>query len=128
MTGVASFFRRLFKSRKHKRFKVLEGSLVVVGRDPEHGPKIQIVDISEGGLAFIYSGSKADLEEEGVLNLLSYNDVQVSKVAFETASDVEIGQYDNNNEPLRRRGVQFKWLGVLEKAQIDDFIKANSAD
>ena len=68
--GILGWLRRMFRSRKHPRFFASKGTFVVVKRHTSHGKemqKIQILDISEGGCAFIYNGTKKELEEAGFL-------------------------------------------------------------
>ena len=122
------FLSRLlsFKLRKHKRFQVMEGAFVVVGSSPT-GPKVQILDISEGGMAFVYTGSVKDLEAQGEVSLISGADLAVDKLSYEVRSDVPLASgADTGGFETKRKGIKFKWLGVLDKAQLKDFIKEHA--
>jgi len=112
--------RRIFRVRRHGRFSVTGKAMVIVAPGEENERRIQILNISKGGLAFVYDGSPEELTESGILQLLANNVVFVEKVNYDTASDLSLqageGQY-------RRRGVKFKWLGVFDEGKLDDFIK-----
>jgi hypothetical protein len=72
-----------------------------------------VIDISLGGAAFIYEGSPADLAKSG---LIKFSDGEAVK--FETISDIG----SSEGATHRRRGVKFKWTGVLGNEQIIQFI------
>jgi hypothetical protein len=120
MARFSDGIRRIFKGRKYNRFSVSGRAIVIVEPGEGDERKVRIMDISRGGLAFVYNGSSEELMDSGVLQLLSDDVVFVEKVHYETASDVLLheagGQY-------RRRGVKFKWLGVFDDVKLDEFIK-----
>jgi hypothetical protein len=118
--------RRLLRPRKHTRYFTSPGSFVVVGPYTSTGRKIQILDISEGGCAFIYNGTKEELEESGYLSLLDGDTPLLDRVDFTTASDSALPKPQNNSGWLRRRGVEFKWLGVVDRRRLKEYIKQNS--
>jgi hypothetical protein len=118
---ILNYFRMLFKHRTHKRFIVKSGTFVLVLPGTDREQKVQMIDISLGGMAFIYQGSQEDLEQSGVLKVLA--DVpDLANVHFDTASDKPTPESPRSPEPFRRRGVRFKWMGVLEEAQLKSFI------
>jgi c-di-GMP-binding flagellar brake protein YcgR len=112
----------LFKPRLHKRFAVKSGTVVLVLPGTDREQRVQLIDISLGGAAFIYQGSPEDLEESGVLKVLA-EAPGLAKVHFDTVSDKPASESQQMSEPFRRRGVEFKWMGVLEKSQLKSFIK-----
>lgn len=105
-----------FKDRRNHRYPV-HGRSVVVVVPTEDGTKmkwsVQVIDISLGGAAFIYEGSPADLAQSGLIQLS-----EGEAVKFKTVSDIESSGGSNH----RRRGVKFKWKGVLGNKQIIRFI------
>ena len=121
-----------FKDRKDHRYQVHNGSIVVVVPAKDGTKikwKVQVIDISLGGAAFIYEGSPDDLAKSGLIRVS--NDVPES-VEFNTVSDVVYPE----GSTYRRRGVKFEWKGVyhkrgdkfewsgiLGKKQIAEFIK-----
>ena len=122
MANIFNYLRRIFKPRAHKRFVVKSGTFVLLlpGTDREH--RVQVMDIGMGGAAFIYQGSPEELEESGVLKVLA-DAPGLEKVHFDTVSDKQTPESRRTSEEYRRRGIKFKWLGVLEEQQLEDFIK-----
>jgi hypothetical protein len=112
----------LFKFRRHERYNVRSGTFVIVSPGTDGERKVQIVDVSMGGAAFIYDGSPEELDTSGILNLL-VEKTSLEKVNFDTVSDIPIPGCTQPSETFRRRGVKFKWLGVLDKAELSKFIK-----
>ena len=125
MANILSYVRRLFAPRNHQRFMVQNGTFVIVSPGTDKEQKVQVIDISQGGAAFIYQGSKEDLETSGVLKMLVENP-SLEKVNFETVSDEPAPGCTDTSLPYRRRGVKFKWMGVMETADLMKFVKSNS--
>jgi hypothetical protein len=113
------------EARQHQRFMVQKGTFVIVSPGTDKERKVQVIDISQGGAAFVYQGSKEDLEKSGVLKLLA-KDVSLEKVGFETVSDKPASESTDTSLASRRRGVKFQWMGVVGKADLKDFIKSIS--
>ncbi|OGP88937.1 MAG: hypothetical protein A2031_03425 [Deltaproteobacteria bacterium RBG_19FT_COMBO_43_11] len=122
---LLKMLRRLFRPRMHPRFYVDKGVFVVVEPYTIEGRKVQMLDISEGGCAFIYNGSKEELEESGILNLQSEDIPCLERVNFVTKSDNLLYIIKDKKEQLRRRSVEFKWLGVFDRKKLKAFIKRN---
>jgi len=125
MVEILNFCRMLFKRRKHKRYNVKSGTFVLVAPGTDGERKVQIVDISMGGAAFIYNGRPEELEESGVIKMLT-EDASLEKLEFDTVSDIPAPGIKQPLEELRRRGVKFKWLGVLDKVELSKFIETVS--
>ena len=115
-------FRKLFKPRKDPRFYPCKGAYLVIAPYTAHGKKVEILDISAGGCAFIYDGTKEELAESGLLSLVLDDHPYLDTVDFVTASDNPVPTAQNNSVQLRRRGIEFKWLGVVNRERIKDFI------
>ena len=113
------------EARQHQRFMVQKGTFVIVSPGTDKERKVQVIDISQGGAAFVYQGSKEDLEKSGVLKLLA-KDVSLEKVGFETVSDKPASESTDTSLASRRRGVKFQLMGVVGKADLKDFIKSIS--
>jgi c-di-GMP-binding flagellar brake protein YcgR len=84
-----------------------------------------MLDISEGGCAFIYNGSKEELEESGLLSLQSEDIPYLERIDFVSKSDNLLSDSNDKGEQLRRRSVEFKWLGVFDRKKLKEFIKQN---
>lgn len=119
MGGFFDGIRRVFKGRQGDRFSVTGKAIVIIAPSTDNEQRVQILDISKGGLAFVYDGSKEQLVESGILQLLSENETFLEKVHFDTASDIPL---QNQSGYYRRRGVRFKWMGVFDQAKLGDFI------
>ena len=113
---------RTSENRRQQRFMIPKGTFVIVSPGTDKEWKVQAIDISEGGMAFIYQGSKEDLETSGVLKMLAENP-NLEKVNFETVSDEPAPRSTDTSLPSRRRGVKFKWMGVVEKEDLMDFAR-----
>lgn len=123
------FLRRLLRPRRYPRYYTKRGTFVVVtpytsGEKKER--KIKILDVSEGGCAFIYSGTKEELVESGVLSLIADDTSYLESVDFMTVSDSPVPATSDASVGLRRRGVEFKWLGVFDRERLKEFIEQSS--
>jgi c-di-GMP-binding flagellar brake protein YcgR len=127
--GMMGLLRRFFRPRKHPRFYASKGTFVVIQCHTSSGKeikRIQLLDISEGGCAFVYNGTREELEEAGFLGLIAGDEPQFDRVDFVTASDNPIPEKYNSSGWLRRRGVNFKWLGMFDRKRLQEFITQNS--
>jgi hypothetical protein len=118
--------RRLLRPRKNPRFYTHKGVFVVVGPHTTSRRKIQILDISEGGCAFIYNGTRKELEESGFLSLVVDETHYLDRLDFVTKSDSPLPETQKNSQWLRRRGVAFKWLGEINRKRLKEFIDQNT--
>ncbi|MGA2525436.1 MAG: hypothetical protein ABSF79_02300 [Smithellaceae bacterium] len=122
---LLKILRRLFRPRMHPRFFADKGVFVVVEPYTAEERKVQMLDISEGGCAFIYNGSKEELEKIGLLSLQSKDIPYLERIDFVTKSDNILPDSNDKEEQLRRRSVEFKWLGVFDRKKLKEFIKRN---
>ncbi|MBM4272623.1 MAG: hypothetical protein FJ139_10800 [Deltaproteobacteria bacterium] len=123
------FLRRLLRPRRHPRYYAKKGTFVVItpyttGEKKER--KIQILDVSEGGCAFIYSGTREELVESGLLSLIADDTSYLESVDFATVSDDPVSGTQDSSANLRRRGIEFKWLGVFDRERVKEFIEQSS--
>ncbi|MFH1975802.1 MAG: PilZ domain-containing protein [Pseudomonadota bacterium] len=122
MADILNYCRMLFKNRQHERYNVRSGTFVIVAPGTDGERKVQIIDISMGGAAFIYNGSPEELEESGIIKMLTEK-ASVEKLEFDTVSDVPLPGSEQTSEEYRRRGVKFKWLGLLDKVELSKVIE-----
>ncbi len=122
--GSMGILRRLFRQRRHKRYLVQSGTFVIVSPGTDREQKVQLLDISQGGTAFIYQGSPEELEESGILKMLVERKY-LANVPYNTASDVPAPGCEGvqSSVPYRRRGVKFNWMGVLQEVELRNYIK-----
>jgi hypothetical protein len=122
MSNIVNFCRMLFKPRIHQRYTVKKGTFLIVSPGTDQEQRVHAIDISLGGAAFVYQGSPEELVASGVLKVLT-EAPGLAKVNFDTVSDKPTSESLPTAEPFRRRSVKFKWMGVLEQAQLKSFIK-----
>lgn len=115
-----NFFRK--NKRKHKRYIASDSACVVLGRRTLAGERLQIIDISLGGLAFFYEGGKADLEKLENLSLYSDDNLVIENMPFNPVK----GFIPQDEVWFQRQGVQFKYMGRFDKKRLKEFIKRNS--
>jgi len=107
--------------RKHKRYEVDNGALVLLGWYYEKVGRI--IDISMGGLAFRYVPHGEEQEESDLTIVLSETNFYLDEVPTRTISDFELAdKIPATSTTARRRGVQFMSPTDNQKAQIDFFI------
>lgn len=107
--------------RKHKRYQVDNGALVLLGWYYETVGRI--IDISAGGLAFRYLPHEEGVDESDLTIVLSETNFYLDEVPTKTISDFELrDEIPATSTTARRRGVQFMNPTDHQKAQIDFFI------
>ena len=116
---IFQLFKKLFlKARKYPRYHIHKGSFVVITPNKTNW-KVQVIDMSLGGAAFIYQGNPNELSRSGAIKLFD-NLSENEHVDFRTIFDIDAPGCSNS---YRRRGVEFKWGDILDKCQAADFIK-----
>ena len=118
----------IVERRKHKRFRVQDGSFVVFGSDS--GKVGQIIDMSMGGLAFSYiSGGE---HSNGIFELdilLTDHGFYLEKVPVKTVSNLEItGESASVSTTMRRHAVQFEELTHDQTAKLEYFIQKHTTN
>jgi c-di-GMP-binding flagellar brake protein YcgR len=108
--------------RKHERVPAPKGTFVIVSPGTDNERKVQLIDISEGGAAFIYQGSKEELDASGLLKLIT-KEADIETLNFETVSDQPAACSKDESLPARRRSVKFTWMGILKEENLRDFVK-----
>lgn len=120
MSNIFEIFRRFLNRRKHKRYAVKNGISAIISYDKGGEQTVQLIDIGEGGMSFVYQGSQPDLQTSGVLKLFS-----TSEIKFETVSDFPVSDPAQATEQFWRRSVKFEncmWMGKIEMADLQGFI------
>jgi c-di-GMP-binding flagellar brake protein YcgR len=124
---LLKILKRLFrKPRLHHRFSVDNGVLVLIEPHAAAPRQVQMVNISEGGCAFIYNGSRKDLEASGFLSIQFKDILCLERVGFVTKSDSLLSNSNDKKEKLRIRNVEFQWIDILDQKKLKEFIKQNA--
>jgi c-di-GMP-binding flagellar brake protein YcgR len=112
-----SLLKKLWNKRKQQRYHTHGHAYLVlnVGTDSER--KLQIIDVSQGGCAFIYYGDKADIES-GVAKLMTGHCVHIEDIKYEVRSDKQLTVND------RRCGIEFRWMGGVDKKGLAEFVNS----
>jgi len=84
------------------------------------------VNISEGGCAFTYNGSRKDLKASGFLSIQFKDILCLERVGFVTKSDSLLSDSNDKKEQLRIRNVEFQWIDILDQKKLKEFIKQNA--
>lgn len=119
---LAKVFSTGGEQRRHARFAASNDTLVVLGPRINNHRKVQLIDISMGGLAFLYDGSVKDLKDSGILSLLAEDDIRIKDLHYDTVADYPLPKRRENEPDFRKRGVKFSWLGFLDKEDLEKFI------
>ncbi|MBP7230482.1 MAG: hypothetical protein KBA28_01020 [Syntrophaceae bacterium] len=117
MVNILDNLKAIFNARREQRYFVENGTFVVISNSVGAGSKerkVELIDISHGGMAFIYKGSPADLEKSGIMKVINEGSHKTEHISFETISDIPIEGNEPHKEPIRRRGVKFTWMGFCE--------------
>jgi len=125
MTGILNSIKMLFNRRRYKRYFVKDGTLVVIspGNVENQEQKVQLIDISNGGMAFIYNASQSKIETSGLLQLIIEKPPYRSEsIRFDTVSDAPAPGDKQAPEQFRRRGVKFRWMGFYDESALAKLI------
>ena len=123
---LLKILKRLFRPRLHHRYSVDNGVLVLIEPHAAAPRQVQMVNISEGGCAFIYNGPRKDLEASGFLSLQFKDILCLERIGFITKSDSLLSDSNDKKEQLRIRSVEFQWMGILDRKKLKEFIKQNA--
>ena len=120
--------RESVERRQHKRFRVPEGTIAVLGRP--NATVGRIIDISMAGLAFVYVADKKPTGEASEIDILLTDDLShLYGLPCETVYDFQNG----NTRPSasmteRRRGVKFRGLTLSQTLHLQDLIRYCATD
>jgi hypothetical protein len=107
--------------RKHKRYNVDNGALVLLGWYYEKVGRI--IDISMGGLAFRFLPHGEEQDESDLAIVMSEANFYLDEVPARTVWELELADEIPVTRTHKRRGVQFMGPTDSQKAQIEFFIK-----
>ena len=109
--------------RRYKRYQVVDGAYAFIGPYANPGERIKILDISGGGLAFMYAFQGEEIPEFGLINIGAENEVYLRDVPYATITDEELNTLGEDMAEMRRRGVQFRRIKDVNKARLKAFIR-----
>jgi hypothetical protein len=120
--------KRFADRRKHKRFQVQDGAFILLS--PDSTVLGHVVEISMGGLAFLYVTSEKPSNKSSELEILLAEELVADrsfyfdKVPFKTISDFSIpNKLSLGSITIRRHGVQFGKLTRDQASALEHFIQ-----
>lgn len=117
-----------FSRRRHKRYQVVDGAYAFIGPFANPGERIKILDISGGGLAFMYAFQSEEIPEIGLISIGAENEVYIRDVPYATISDEELESLGDDMAEMRRRGVQFRRIKDVNKTRLKAFIRERTQE
>jgi len=116
---ITKIFRR--KKRKDQRFIVDDHELIIY--DSNAPEEKEIVDLSLGGISFVYVDSGKRLDKVFELDLTIGDDYHLGKVRAKVASDAVVGEITNKSQMIRRLRARFINLGALQEYELKRILK-----
>ena len=117
----------LAERREGGRFEVEDGAFVLLG--PRSSLLGQIIEISLGGLSFLYTTAKEPPKDPSELDiLLADHSFYFDKIPCSIVSDFEIRhELSMGSKTIRRCSVSFGELSKDQKLQLEYFIRNHTA-
>jgi hypothetical protein len=115
---MKNFINKLFKldKRKAQRFIVDDHDLVFY--DPGAPPESEIVDLSMGGISFVYVDTGKRLSNVFDLDIKIGDIFHLGKVRVKTVSDIELGEFTGKSQTYRRLSGQFLNLDPIQEYEL----------
>ena len=121
-----TYAKKQMERRRFPRLSTTSDSALVML--PEENLSGALVDISMGGLSFLYSGNPfhlADMLQRGIL--IGEDDLWLENIPIKTVHDFEARVPLLTDEPgLRRRCLQFCGLSEAQRTLVEQFIWLNT--
>ncbi len=119
MNLIAKIFKR--KKRKEQRFIVDDHDLIIY--DPNAPEEKEIVDLSMGGISFVYADTGKRLDKTFELEIKIGDTFRLGKVRVKTVSDTEVGEITSKTKMLRRLNAQFLNLDPIQEYDLRSILK-----
>jgi hypothetical protein len=117
--------KQVIERRKHKRFRVQDGTFAVLG--PRYGKIGQIIDMSMGGLAFSYIAGEEQGDRSYQLSILLAKDsFHLTSIPFKTVWDTEAKEVPFSTLAMRWCGVEFGDLTERQISQMEYFVEKHT--
>ena len=91
--------------------------------DPNVPEKKEIVDLSMGGISFVYEDTGKRLDKTFELEIKIGDVFHLSKVRVKTISDTEVSAIPNKSKSFRRLSARFLNLGPAQEYDLRNILK-----
>jgi c-di-GMP-binding flagellar brake protein YcgR len=119
MNFITKIFKR--KKRKEQRFIVDDHDLIIY--DSNAPEEKEIVDLSMGGLAFVYVDNKKRLDKTFELEIKIGDSLRLGKIRVETVSDTRISEITIKTKIFRRLSARFLNLDPIQEYDLKSILK-----
>ncbi len=116
---IDKIFKR--KKRKEQRFIVDDHDLIIY--DSNAPEEKEIVDLSMGGISFVYADTGKRLDKTFELEIRIGDVFRLGKVRVKTVSDMEVGEITSKTKTLRRLNAQFLNLDPIQEYDLRSILK-----
>jgi len=117
--------KQVIERRKHKRFRVKDGTFAVLGR--RYGKIGHIIDMSMSGLAFSYIAGEEQGDRSYELSILLAEDsFHLTRIPFKTVWDTEAKEVPFSTLAMRRCGVELGDLTERQISQMEYFVEKHT--
>jgi c-di-GMP-binding flagellar brake protein YcgR len=124
---MKNFIARIlkFEHRKHPRYKLYDGLLIVFDSNSTQGE--EIIDISLGGVAFSYRDTGTMLSPVFEIDIKSEDDFHLGRTQVRTVSDVVVAELVNESALIRRASGRFLNLSPVQEFDLRKFLEAHGS-
>ena len=119
MNFITKIFKR--KKRKEQRFIVDDHDLIIY--DPNAPEEKEIVDLSMGGLSFIYVDNEKRLDKTFELEIKIGDSFRLGKIRVETVSDTRISEITIKTKIFRRLSARFLNIDPIQEYDLKNILK-----
>ncbi|MBW2200574.1 MAG: PilZ domain-containing protein [Deltaproteobacteria bacterium] len=116
---IAKIFKR--KKRQNQRFIVDNHDLIIY--NPNAPEEKEIVDLSLGGISFVYVDNGKPLNKTFELEIKIGDDFHLGKVRVKIISDIEISEITSKSQIIKRLSARFINLNALQEYELRRILK-----
>ena len=118
---MRNLLSRLFNKRKYQRRQIARHELILY--DPNGPVEKKIVDLSTGGISFVYTDTGKPMPSVFDLDIQVDGGFHLGKVRAKTISDVLISEVTKDSKVLRRRTARFINISPVQEYELDKYLK-----
>jgi len=119
MNLITKIFNR--EKRKEQRFIVDDHDLIIY--DSNAPEDKEIVDLSMGGISFVYVDNEKRLDKTFELEIKIGDRFRLGKVRVETVADTKISEITSKTKTIRRLNARFLNLDPIQEYDLRSILK-----